>query len=299
MKLLIADDDPQMVRALRITLTAKGYEVVTAADGKEALDAAIREHPDIIVIDLGMPGLTGVEVIQAIRGWSDLPILVVSGRSESWDKVEALDAGADDYVTKPFSADELLARIRALSRRVHSGTTEPVTSFGDVTVDLAARVVTRAGEPVRLTPTEWRLLEVLLRNPGRLVSRETLLTEVWGPQYTSDTGYLRLYLSQLRKKLEPDPATPAVPADRGGDGVPVHRSWLNSSALSVEPVMRITSSGSSTVSAVVYAQGCPGLRTAVMVTSYLLRMPSSPSGLPVKRSGGLALTRAKSSPISR
>lgn len=218
MKLLIADDDPQMIRALRITLTAKGYEVVTAPDGREALDAAIREHPDVVVLDLGMPGLTGVEVIQAIRGWSDLPILVVSGRSESWDKVEALDAGADDYVTKPFSADELLARIRALSRRVQSGTAEPVTSFGDVTVDLAARAVTRAGEPVRLTPTEWRLLEVLLRNPGKLVSRETLLTEVWGPQYTSDTGYLRLYLSQLRKKLEPDPASPQYLLTEAGMG---------------------------------------------------------------------------------
>ncbi len=218
MKLLIADDDPQMVRALRITLTAKGYEVVTAADGKQALDAAIREHPDIVVIDLGMPGLTGVEVIQAIRGWSALPILVVSGRSESWDKVEALDAGADDYVTKPFSADELLARIRALSRRVPTAGGEPVTTFGDVTVDLAARVVTRAGAAVRLTPTEWRLLEVLLRNPGRLVSRETLLTEVWGPQYTSDTGYLRLYLSQLRKKLEPDPASPQYLLTEAGMG---------------------------------------------------------------------------------
>ena len=218
MKLLIADDDPQMIRALRITLGAKGYDVVTASDGKEALDAAIREHPDILVIDLGMPGLTGVEVIQAIRGWSDLPILVVSGRSESWDKVEALDAGADDYVTKPFSADELLARIRALSRRVPATAGEPVTTFGDVTVDLAARVVTRAGDAVRLTPTEWRLLEVLLRNPGRLVSRETLLTEVWGPQYTTDTGYLRLYLSQLRKKLEPDPGAPRYLLTEAGMG---------------------------------------------------------------------------------
>ena len=218
MKLLIADDDPQMIRALRITLTAKGYEVVTASDGKQALDAAIREHPDLVVIDLGMPGLTGVEVIQAIRGWSELPILVVSGRSESWDKVEALDAGADDYVTKPFSADELLARIRALSRRLPTAAPVPVTVFGDVTVDLAARFATRGGEPVRLTPTEWRLLEVLLRNPGRLVSRETLLTDVWGPQYTSDTGYLRLYLSQLRKKLEPDPAAPKYLLTEAGMG---------------------------------------------------------------------------------
>jgi two-component system KDP operon response regulator KdpE len=218
MKILIADDDPQMVRALRITLTARGYDVVTAGDGKAALELAITTHPDIVVIDLGMPGLTGIEVIQALRGWTQIPVLVVSGRSESWDKVEALDAGADDYVTKPFSADELLARIRALSRRTPVATDEPTVTFGDVTVDLSARVVTRAGSPVRLTPTEWRLLEVLLRNHGKLVTRETLLTEVWGPQYTTDTGYLRLYLSQLRKKLEPEPSKPRYLLTEAGMG---------------------------------------------------------------------------------
>ncbi len=218
MKILIADDDPQMLRALRITLTARGYDVTTAADGTAALDAAIKIHPDIVVIDLGMPGLTGIEVIEALRGWTQVPVLVVSGRSESWDKVEALDAGADDYVTKPFSADELLARIRALSRRTPTAASEPVVMFGEVSVDLAARVVTRAGASVRLTPTEWRLLEVLLRNRGRLVTRETLLTEVWGPQYTTDTGYLRLYLSQLRKKLEPEPSAPKYLLTEAGMG---------------------------------------------------------------------------------
>lgn len=219
MKVLIADDDPQILRALRITLAARGYDVTTAADGRAALDAAAATHPDLVVLDLGMPGLSGVEVIQALRGWTTVPILVVSGRTESWDKVEALDAGADDYVTKPFAADELLARIRALSRRLPTAATdEPVVSFGDVSVDLAARVVTRAGAPVRLTPTEWRLLEVLLRHPGRLVTRETLLTEVWGPQYTSDTGYLRLYLSQLRKKLEPEPSAPRHLVTESGMG---------------------------------------------------------------------------------
>jgi two-component system KDP operon response regulator KdpE len=207
-KILIADDDPQMLRALRITLSARGYEVTTASDGKAALEAAIATKPDIVVLDLGMPGLTGIEVIEALRGWTQVPVLVVSGRSESWDKVDALDAGADDYVTKPFSADELLARIRALSRRTPAAASEPVVTFGDVSVDLSARVATRAGTPVRLTPTEWRILEVLLRNRDRLVTRETLLTEVWGPQYTSDTGYLRLYLAQLRKKLEPEPSAP-------------------------------------------------------------------------------------------
>jgi two-component system KDP operon response regulator KdpE len=207
-KILIADDDPQILRALRITLSASGYDVITASDGREALRAAADRHPDLIVLDLGMPGLTGIEVIDGVRGWSTVPILVVSGRSDSLDKVEALDAGADDYVTKPFAADELLARLRALGRRTPSATDEPVVSFGDVTVDLANHVVTRAGAAVRLTPTEWRLLEVLVRNPERLVSRETLLTEVWGPQYTTDTGYLRLYLAQLRKKLEAEPSKP-------------------------------------------------------------------------------------------
>ncbi|HEU0205837.1 MAG TPA: response regulator transcription factor [Pseudolysinimonas sp.] len=218
MKILIADDDPQILRALRITLSARGYEVVTAHDGKAALDAATSTHPDIIVLDLGMPGLTGVQVIEAVRGWSQVRILVVSGRSGSWDKVEALDAGADDYVTKPFAADELLARIRALGRRTPSASGEPVVSFGDVTVDLSARVVIRAGSPVRLTPTEWRLLEVLVRNPGRLVTRETLLTEVWGPQYTNDTSYLRLFLSQLRKKLEVEPSAPKHLVTEAGMG---------------------------------------------------------------------------------
>ena len=218
MKILIADDDPQILRALRITLSARGYDVITAPDGKAALAAAIDQHPDLVVLDLGMPGLTGIEVIEALRGWTEIPILVVSGRSESFDKVDALDAGADDYVTKPFAADELLARIRALSRRTPAATDVPIITFGDVTVDLAARVVTRAGVPVRLTPTEWRLLEVLLHNRDRLVTRETLMHDVWGPQYTTDTGYLRLYLAQLRKKLEPVPSVPRYLLTEAGMG---------------------------------------------------------------------------------
>jgi two-component system KDP operon response regulator KdpE len=217
-RILIADDDPQILRALRITLSARGYDVVTASDGVEALRLAGDKHPDIIVLDLGMPGLTGIEVIEGVRGWSSVPIIVVSGRSDSLDKVEALDAGADDYVTKPFAADELLARLRALGRRTPAATDEPVVSFGDVVVDLANRQVTRSGSAVRLTPTEWRLLEVLVRNPNRLQSRETLLTEVWGPQYTTDTGYLRLYLAQLRKKLEPSPSEPRYLLTEAGMG---------------------------------------------------------------------------------
>jgi two-component system KDP operon response regulator KdpE len=210
-KILIADDDPQILRALKVTLGARGYEVVTAADGREALDLAATRHPDLVMLDLGMPHLDGVEVITGLRGWSTVPILVVSGRTDAADKVEALDAGADDYVTKPFSMDELLARIRAQTRRLPSGTDDeqPVVAFGDVQVDLAAKtVVRRSGESVRLTPTEWKILELLLHSPDKLITRETILTEVWGPFHAKDTGYLRLYFAQLRKKLEPVPAAP-------------------------------------------------------------------------------------------
>ena len=212
MKILIADDDPQIVRALRITLRASGYDVIAAADGATAIQAAIEQKPDLYMIDLGMPNLDGVEVITAVRGWSTAPILVVSGRTGSADKVEALDAGADDYVTKPFAIDELLARIRALGRRGAPAEVAPgeaaTVSFGSVTVDLVAHTIRRDGAPVHLTPTEWQLLEILIRNAGRLVTRQTILTQVWGSEHVTDTGYLRLYMSQLRKKLEDDPAAP-------------------------------------------------------------------------------------------
>ncbi|KRB37063.1 response regulator [Microbacterium sp. Root180] len=208
MKILIADDDPQLVRALRITLAAHGYAVVAAPDGQAAIALAAKEHPDIVMVDLGMPRLDGLRVIEALRGWTAVPIIVVSGRTGSADKVEALDAGADDYVTKPFQIDELLARLRALSRRTAASANEPVVSFGDVSVDLAAKLVTRDGAPVHLTPTEWRILEFLARNAGALVTRQALLKDIWGTEQVTDTGYLRLYLSQLRKKLEADPAHP-------------------------------------------------------------------------------------------
>lgn len=210
MKLLIADDDPQLVRALRITLAAHGYEVVAAPDGAAAIALAAQAHPDIVLLDLGMPQLDGVQVIHALRGWMTAPIIVVSGRTGSADKVEALDAGADDYVTKPFQMDELLARLRALSRRsAPADSGEASIAFGDVTVDLVAKAVSRAGAHVHLTPTEWRMLEHLARHPGALVTRQELLRELWGTDQVSDTGYLRLYMSQLRKKLEADPAAPA------------------------------------------------------------------------------------------
>lgn len=211
MRILIADDDPQFfLRALRITLGARGYEVLLARDGQHALEMAIDHKPDIILLDLGMPRLDGVQVIEAVRGWSSAPILVISGRSGSAEKVEALDAGADDYVTKPFSMDELLARIRVLTRRIGQDEVdeEPVVAFGSVWVDLAAHTVTRDGVNVRLTPTEWRVLELLIRNEGRLVTRQTMLSQVWGSEHVTDTGYLRLYISQLRKKLEPEPSRP-------------------------------------------------------------------------------------------
>lgn len=212
MKILIADDDPQIVRALRITLSAHGYDVVAAPDGAAAIALAGREHPDLVLLDLGMPRLDGVRVIEALRGWTTAPIIVVSGRTGSGDKVDALDAGADDYVTKPFQIDELLARIRALTRRTASAPTEgaPTVRFGGTIVDLLARTVTRGADarPVRLTPTEWRVLEFLVRNSGRLVTRQTLLTQIWGSEHVADTGYLRLYIAQLRKKLENDPAHP-------------------------------------------------------------------------------------------
>ncbi|GAA3598044.1 response regulator [Klugiella xanthotipulae] len=223
MKILIADDDPQILRALRVTLGARGYEIVTAADGAEALNRAIEQHPDLVMLDLGMPTLDGLDVIAGLRGWSRVPILVVSGRTGAADKVDALDAGADDYVTKPFSIDELLARIRALTRRSPAVEGEPLVSLGDVRVDLAATQVVRlteAGgrEPIRLTPTEWRIVEVLLRNPGKLVTSEALLTEVWGPTHTGDSGYIRLYLAQLRKKLEPEPSRPRYLMTEAGMG---------------------------------------------------------------------------------
>ena len=208
MKLLIADDDPQILRALKVTLGARGYDIVTAGNGVEALDRAIAHHPDLVMLDLGMPELDGIEVIAGLRGWTQVPILVVSGRTGATDKVEALDAGADDYVTKPFSMEELLARIRALTRRLPSEEAEPVVSFGDVRVDFASKQVRRVDQVVRLTPTEWRILDILLHSGGRLVTRETLLTDVWGPHHSTDTGYLRLYFAQLRKKLEPEPSRP-------------------------------------------------------------------------------------------
>ncbi|MDQ1606414.1 MAG: two-component system, OmpR family, operon response regulator KdpE [Microbacteriaceae bacterium] len=213
MRVLIVDDDAQILRALRINLAARGYDVSLARTGPEALDVAAKTRPELVILDLGLPGLSGIQVIEGIRGWTDIPILVVSGRSDSADKVDALDAGADDYVTKPFAVDELLARVRALTRRSPLDAEQPVVEFGLIRVDLAAHEVTRpdtdgARVSIKLTPTEWHILEVLVRNPRRLVTKNFLLTTVWGPAYENEDGYLRLYLAQLRKKLEPEPSRP-------------------------------------------------------------------------------------------
>jgi two-component system KDP operon response regulator KdpE len=213
MRILIVDDDAQILKALRINLVARGYDVVLARTGPEALEQAAKSRPELVVLDLGLPGLSGIQVIEGLRGWTDLPILVVSGRSDSADKVDALDAGADDYVTKPFAIDELLARIRALTRRSPLEAEPPVVEFGNVRVDLAGHEVSKtdavgARTAVKLTPTEWHILELLVRNPRRLLTKHYLLTTIWGPAYETEDGYLRLYLAQLRRKLEPEPSRP-------------------------------------------------------------------------------------------
>jgi two-component system KDP operon response regulator KdpE len=210
-RVLVVDDEPQLVRALAINLRARSYEVDAAHDGAGALRAAAARQPDVVVLDLGLPDMDGVDVIRGLRGWTRVPIIVLSARQASGEKVEALDAGADDYVTKPFGMDELLARVRAAVRRATPagpGEDAAVVETETFTVDLAAKKVHRAGSDVRLTPTEWHLLEVLVRSPGRLVGQKQLLQEVWGPAYGTESNYLRVYMAQLRRKLEADPARP-------------------------------------------------------------------------------------------
>ncbi|MBD5786087.1 response regulator transcription factor [Cellulosimicrobium terreum] len=209
-RVLVVDDDPGLLRAMAITLRVHGWDVTTAASGRAGIDAAATTHPDVVLLDLGLPDVSGLDVITAVRGWSRVPIIVLSARQLGDDKVDALDAGADDYVTKPFAMPELMARLRAAVRRTaqEPGPDEPVVEAGDLRVDLARREVTRDGDAVRLTPTEWALLELLVRNRGRVVGRQQLLREVWGPAATRDTHYLRVYVAQLRRKLEDDPAAP-------------------------------------------------------------------------------------------
>jgi two-component system, OmpR family, KDP operon response regulator KdpE len=215
---LVVDDDPGLVRALSINLRARGYEVHAAATGAGALQLAAAHPPQAVVLDLGLPDLDGIEVIQGLRGWTAVPILVLSAREQQREKVAALDAGADDYVVKPFGMDELLARLRAAIRRGAAEPAPPTVVTVDFTVDLAAGRVLRDGADVKLTPTEWHLLEVLARNPGRVVDHARLLTEVWGPAYADQTNYLRVYMATLRRKLEPDAANPRHLLTEAGRG---------------------------------------------------------------------------------
>ena len=208
---LVVDDEPQLLRALQVNLRAEGYTVLTALDGTTALQHASGSHPDLIVLDLGLPDINGVDVITAIRRSSSTPIIVLSARQGSVDKVRALDAGADDYVTKPFGLDELLARLRVAERRLGSsdvGEQIVVVDVGDFAVDLEKKKVTRDGSPVRLTPREWAILQLLVCNPGRLITQQQMLARIWGPGYDGETHYLRVYMGQLRRKLEADPARP-------------------------------------------------------------------------------------------
>ena len=210
-RVLVVDDEPQLLRALRINLNARGFAVTTAATGAAALTAAARENPHVVVLDLGLYDIDGLTVLEGLRGWTTVPVIVLSARTDAADKVVALDSGADDYVTKPFGMEEFLARLRAALRRgaVSNATSEaPVVDAGAFVVDLAAKQVTRGEVPVHLTPTEWGILEMLVRHEGKLVSQSDILTTVWGPGYLGQSNYLRVYLASLRRKLEEDPAHP-------------------------------------------------------------------------------------------
>ncbi len=210
MRTALVDDVPRILRALRINLTTRGYEVTTAATGAGALRAVAEPAPDVIVLDLGLPDMDGTQVLGGLRGWTEVPVIVLSARTDSADKVAALDAGADDYLTKPFGMEELLARLRAALRRGASpaGEDAPVVVTDAFTVDLMTKTVTRDASAVHLTPTEWGILEMLVRNRGKLVGQKELLQEVWGPAYATETHYLRVYVAQLRRKLEPQPGRP-------------------------------------------------------------------------------------------
>ncbi len=218
-KLLVIDDEVRFLRTLAISLRARGYDVETASSGEAGLEVAARTHPDAIVLDLGLPGVSGLDVLRALRGWTAVPVVVLSARHEEQTKVEALDIGADDYVTKPFGMDELLARLRATLRRVVPGQDEPVVTTPDFRLDLGAKRVQRSdGEDVRLTPIEWGIVTTLVRNRGRLVTQRQLLQAVWGPEYGTETEYLRVHLAAIRRKLEPTPSRPRYFVTEAGMG---------------------------------------------------------------------------------
>lgn len=207
---LAVDDDPAILRTLSINLRARGYDVETARDGRSALQVVDERVPDAVILDLGLPDLDGVTVLRRLRAFTQVPVVVLSARHESDDKVEALDEGADDYVTKPFDTEELFARLRAAIRRGAPSDGALVVDVGDVHLDVTERHATRGGDEVRLTPTEWHIVEALARRQGRLVRQADLLHEVWGPGYNRETNYLRVYLAQLRRKLEADASRPTI-----------------------------------------------------------------------------------------
>ena len=221
-RILVVDDEPEICRTLGINLRIRGYDVDLAGSGEAALDLAARHHPDAVVLDLGLPGIDGVDVIAGLRGWSRVPIVVLSARDGEPDKVAALDAGADDYVTKPFGMDELLARLRAALRRATPAEEDAVIETPDFTIDLATKRVTRGDDEIRLTPTEWHVVELLVRNPGKLVSYRQLLREVWGPGYEKETHYLRVFMAHVRRKLEPEPSQPRYFHTEAGMGYRFH-----------------------------------------------------------------------------
>jgi two-component system KDP operon response regulator KdpE len=207
-RILVVDDEAQISKALSINLRTRGYDVDVAGTGEKALELAARNHPDAVILDLGLPGIDGTEVVRGLRGWSTVPIVILSVREGEADKVAALDAGADDYVTKPFGMDELLARLRAALRRATPAEEEPIIETPDFSVDLRAKRIFKNGKEVKLTPTEWHIVELLVRNPGKLVSQRQLLKTVWGPKYEDETNYLRVFMAQVRRKLEPTPSQP-------------------------------------------------------------------------------------------
>jgi two-component system KDP operon response regulator KdpE len=230
-RVLVVDDEPQIVRALSVNLKALGYEVDTAATGEEALSHASQRRPDAVILDLGLPGIDGIQVIEGLRGWTTVPIIVLTVREQEVDKIAALDAGADDYVTKPFGMGELLARLRAALRRATPPSKEqPVVTTPHFVIDLSAKTVERDGDEVRLTPTEWGVVELLVRNEGKLVSQVQLLKEVWGPAYEVETNYLRVFMAQIRHKLEPDPSQPIYFITEPGMGYRFLRSRTETSA---------------------------------------------------------------------
>jgi len=217
-RVLVVDDEPQILHTLELNLVARGYEVELAATGEDALLLASRTHPDLVILDLGLPAMDGIRVVQHLRTRSTVPILVLSARESERSKVAALDAGADDYVTKPFGIDELLARVRAALRRASPSGEEPIIVTDAFTVDLTAKRILADGREIRLTPTQWHLVEVLARNRGRLVTQRNLLREVWGESYGDESHYLRVFMAQIRRKLEPDPTHPRYFITEAGMG---------------------------------------------------------------------------------